>query len=111
MLGPIPKCLFFTVVKNTEILGSVTTNPYFSCHYNINHLPLHVKGKQIPAEVLCLTMDHEKTSVMGYRTLLEASGIHHSISGLQTTNDMNINGYFIFLFDFKKGRAATDGHT
>ena len=42
-------------------------------------------------------MDHEKTSVMGYRTLFEGSGNHNSNSGLQKTHDMYINGYFMLL--------------
>ena len=55
-------------------------------------------------------MDHEKTSVMGYRTLFDGSGIHHSNAGLQITHDMYINGYFMFLFDLTPDRAASEGH-
>ena len=43
-------------------------------------------------------MGHEKTSVMGYRTLFEGSGIYHSNSGLHIIH-MYINGYFMLLFD------------
>jgi len=56
-------------------------------------------------------MGHEKTSVMGYRTLFETSGIHHSNSGLQITHDIYINGYFMLLFDFTPDRRASEGHT
>jgi hypothetical protein len=56
-------------------------------------------------------MDHEKTSVMGYRTLFEGSGIHHSDKGLQITHDMYINGYFMLLFDLTPDRSASEGHT
>jgi len=55
-------------------------------------------------------MDHEKTSVMVYRTLFEGSGIHHSNSGLQITHDMYINCYFMLLFDLTPDRAASEGH-
>ena len=55
-------------------------------------------------------MDHEKTSVMGYRTLFEGSGIDHSNSELQITHDMYINGYFILLFDLTPDRSASEGH-
>ena len=48
---------------------------------------------------------------MGYRTLFEGSGIHHSNSGLQITNDMYINGYFMLLFDLTPDRGASEGHT
>jgi len=56
-------------------------------------------------------MDHEKTSVMGNRTLFEISGIHHSNSGLQITHDMYISGYFMLRFDLTHDRAASEGHT
>jgi hypothetical protein len=100
VLGTIPKRLLFTMVKNTEFLGSVTTNPYHFRHYDLSSFELNVNG-----------MDHEKTSVMGYRTLFEGSGIHHSNSGLQITHDMYISGYFMLLFDLTPDRAASEGHT
>ena len=50
-------------------------------------------------------------SVMGYRTLFEGSGIHHSNTGLQITHDMYINGYFMLLFDLTADHAASDSHT
>jgi len=74
------------MVKKAEFLGSVNTNPYFIRDYNVNSLALNVKWKQIRTEGLNLGLDHEKTSVMGYRTLLEGSEIHHSNSGLRITH-------------------------
>lgn len=54
---------------------------------------------------------HEKTPVMGYRTLYEGSGIHHANSGLQITHDMFINGYFMLLFDLTPEHSVSDWHT
>jgi hypothetical protein len=48
---------------------------------------------------------------MGYRTLFEASGIHHSNAGLQITHDMYIVGYFMLLLDLTPDRGASEGHT
>jgi len=98
-------------VKNTEFLGSVTTNPYHFRHYDLSSFALNVNGRQVPTEGLSLGMDHEKTLVIGYRTLFEGSGIHHSNSGLQITHDMYINSYFMLLFDLTRDRAASQGHT
>jgi len=42
-------------------------------------------------------MDHEKSPVMGCRSLFEEPGIQHSNSGQQITCDMFINGYFMLL--------------
>jgi len=86
------------MVKNTEFLGSVTTNAYRFRHNHLSSFALNVNGKQIPTEGLSLGMDHEKKSVMCYRTLLEILGIHHSNLCLQITHDMYINGYLMLLF-------------
>jgi len=48
---------------------------------------------------------------MCYRTFVEASGIHHSNSGLHITHDMYINGYFMLLFHLTSDRSASEGHT
>jgi len=91
----MPKHLLFTMLKNTDFLGSINTNPYFFRHYDLSYFALNINGKQVPTEGLALNMGHESTSVMGYRTLYEASGIHHSKSAHQITHDMHINGYFV----------------
>jgi len=56
-------------------------------------------------------MDHEKTSVMGYRMLFEVSGIHHPNSGHQITHEIYINGYFMLLFNLTPDRGSSEGHT
>jgi len=43
---------------------------------------------------------------MGYRTLFEASGKHHTNTRLQITHEMYINGYFMLLFDLTLDRGA-----
>jgi len=77
VLGPIPKRLLFTIVKNTDFNVSLDSNPYKFQHYDISDFSLFVNSKQFPIEGLTLGMNNEKTSVMGYRTLFEASGINH----------------------------------
>ena len=110
VLGLLPKLLLFTMVKKTDFLGSMATNPYNLGHYDINYFALHVNGKQIPTEGLSLDMDHENSFVMGYRTLFEAADIHHSNSGLNITPYMYRNVYFMLLFDLTPDRAASEGH-
>ena len=70
-----------------------------------------MNGKQFPNEGLYLGMDHEKNFAMGYRTIFDASGIHHSNTGLQITHDMYINGYIMLLFDLTPDRGASEGCT
>ena len=84
--------------NNAESLGSVSSNPYYFRNYILSSFALNVNGKQTPPGGLHLGMDHEKTTVMGYRTLFDASGIHHSNVGLEITHDMYINGYLMLLF-------------
>ena len=72
---------------------------------------MFVNGKQVPNECLSLDMSHEKSSFMGYRTLFDGSGIHHSNAGLQITHDMYISGFFLLLFDLAPDHEASEGHT
>jgi hypothetical protein len=60
VLGPLPKRLLFTVIKNTDFNGSVDTNPYKFRHYDISEFSLYVNGRRVPSEGLSLYMDHEK---------------------------------------------------
>jgi hypothetical protein len=66
-----------------------------------------VNGKRVPNQGLTLDMEHEKTSVMCFRTLFDGSGIHHSNSGPQITHNMYINGYFMLLFYLIPDRVAS----
>ena len=111
VLSPIPKRLLFTMVKNTDFIGSLDSNPHKFQHYDISDFLLFVKGKRFPNEGLTLGRDHEKTSVMGYRTLFEASGIHYSNMGMQITHDMYINCYFMLLFVLTPDMGELEGHT
>jgi len=110
VLGMLPKRLLFTMVKNTDFLCSRDSNPYNLRHYDLTNFTMYVNGRQIPSESLSLNMDHEKTSVRGYATLFEGTGIHHSNSGLQITHDMYINGFLVILYDLTTDLAASEGH-
>ena len=111
VLGPPPMRLLFTIIRNKDFLGLVDTKPFRFQHYDLTYFAQYVNGKQIPNGGLHLDMGHEKTSVMGYRTLFEVSGIHHSNSGLQTTHDVYLSGFFMLLFDLTPDRGASEGHT
>ena len=50
LLGPVPKPILFTMIKNKDILGSIDTNPYFFRHYDLSSFALYVNGR-FPAEV------------------------------------------------------------
>ena len=65
----------------------------------------------MPIEDLSLDMDHEKSSVMCYRTLFEVSGIHRSNTGLQITHDMYINVSFMLLLYLNPERVASEAYT
>ena len=86
------------MIKYVYFNGSVDTNPYKIAQV-INDFSLYVNGKRVPSQGLTLDMDHEKTSVMGCRTLFEGSRIHHSNPGLRITHEMYINSSFMLLFD------------
>jgi len=110
VLGALPKRLIFTMVKNTDFLGSRNSNPYNLRHYDLTNFTMYVNGRQIPSESLSLNMGHEKTSVKGYATLFQGIGIPHSNSGLQITHDMYINGFLMIVYDLTSDLAASEGH-
>ena len=98
------------MVKNTDFLVTAVWNPFKFRHYVLEQLAMSVGGKQIPSEGMSLDMSNKKTSVTGYRTLFEGSGIHHSNSGLQITPAMYIKGFFMLVFDLTPDLAASEGH-
>ena len=51
VLGPVPKRILFTMLKNKDFLGSIDTNPYLYRHNDLSSFALYVNGKQIPAVV------------------------------------------------------------
>ena len=77
----------------------------------MNYFKLYVNGKQIPSGGLHMDNDHEKGSVMEYRTLFEGSGVRHSNAGLQISHALFINGYLMLLFDLTPDQGASEGHT
>ena len=110
VLNAVPKRLLFTMVKNAVFIGTMDTKPYKFQHY-ISDFSLFVNGKLYLQEGLSLGMDNEKTSLMGYRTLFEVLGIHHSNAGHQIAHDMFVNGYFMLLFDLTPNQGASEAHT
>jgi len=98
------------MVKNADFIGTLDKKPLQIS--TLRHdFSLFVNGKQYNNESLSLPMDHENTSVMGYRTLFEGSGIHHSNAGHQTTHDLFVNIYFMLLFYLTPDRGASEAHT
>jgi len=107
VIGRIPKRLLFTMLANKDFIGNMNTNPYI-LHFGLRNFAMFVNGKQIPGESLYLDTGNEKTTVMGYESLFERSGIHHSNSGLPITHDVYIKGYFMLFFDLTP--MAASGH-
>jgi len=44
-LGFNEKRILFTMIKNTDILGSMATNPFHFRHYDLDSFALYVNGK------------------------------------------------------------------
>jgi hypothetical protein len=109
ILGTVPKRLVFTMLKNTDYLSSMDSNPYNFRHYDMNYFSLIVNGKQYPIEGLSMDTSSQKTSVMAYNTLFDATGIHHS-DRVANPPDMFLNSYFMLLFDLSPDRSAFASH-
>jgi hypothetical protein len=76
----------------------------------MNYFSLFVNGKQYPIKVISMDTSSQKTSVMAHNPLFDATGIHHSDTGLQIRPDMFLNGYFMLLFDLSLDRSASASH-
>jgi hypothetical protein len=111
VMGRIPKRLLFTMVDNKVFLGTINTNPYKFKLFGLRTFTMYVNGRQIPSESLTIDPNHEKSTVMAYKTLFRGTGIYHSNSGLQITHNMFINGYFRLLFYLTSDLAASEGHS
>lgn len=96
------------MIKSQELLGTFNINPFNVRHFGLTHFDMYVNGKQIADEGLTMNTGNEKTTMMGYRTLFEGSGIQHSDTGLQITHDNYINGYFTLLFDLTPEHSASE---
>jgi len=46
VLGALPKRLIFTMVRNTDFLGSRESKPYNFRHYDLTSFSMYVSGKQ-----------------------------------------------------------------
>jgi len=58
----LPKRVIFTMVRNTDFLGSRYSIPYNFRHYDLSNFTIYLNGRQIPSESLSLDMTYEKTS-------------------------------------------------
>jgi hypothetical protein len=76
------------MIRNTDFLGTVNSNPYAFRQYDISNFSLFVNGTQIPSWGLAVDTGRVKTTVMGYRKLFEVPVIRYSNMGLQITHDM-----------------------
>ena len=46
VLGRLPKRLIITMIKNTDFLGTMSSNPYNLRHYDLTHFAWCITGKQ-----------------------------------------------------------------
>ena len=76
-LGPIPERILIALVKNTEFVGSASTNPFHFYHYDMTNHVLYVNGVQHPPEPL--TMDYSSRLVVtrAYESLFSSTGELH----------------------------------
>jgi hypothetical protein len=50
VMGCIPKRPWYTMIANTDFLGTINTNPYNFQHFGLGTFAMIVNGKQIPSE-------------------------------------------------------------
>jgi len=51
VFGRVPKRLLFTMVKNTDLIGSLDSNPYKFQHYDLSSFAVFVNGSRFQTKV------------------------------------------------------------
>jgi hypothetical protein len=87
-LGPIPKRIVIALVKNTEFVGSPSTNPFHFHYYDMTNLVLYVNGVQHPAEPFSMDCSTPFGATRAYETLFSSTGIHHDNRAHDYTGDV-----------------------
>jgi len=58
VLGMFPKRLVFTMVKNTDFLGSRDSNPYNFRHYDLNNFTMYLNGRFLARASLDMSREY-----------------------------------------------------
>jgi hypothetical protein len=101
ILGRTSKRIVFTMIKNSEFIGSKDCKPFNFQHYKRTYFSTNVNGRQLPSGMLPLETNSEKTSVLAYDTLF---------TGLQISHTMYLNGVFMLVFDHTPDFTASGAH-
>ena len=97
--GILPSFLLFTMIPNTNFVGTVSTNPYHFVHNNMEYFALYVKDKLINSiPIQSVFSSTRKLFSRAYETLFSGTNIHHSDKGHMITPSMFTNGYFMLTF-------------
>ena len=97
--GVLPMFLLFTMVPNTNFVGTITTNPFHFVHENLSYFALYVKDKLIQTVPLQPVFNStDKRFTRAYETLFTGTNIHHNDRGHMITPQMFANGYFMLTY-------------
>lgn len=108
-LGAIPDRIILGFVSNTNMNGTMTTNPFEFNHFNLDFLSLYIDGKQIPSKPL--QPDYANGNyVQSYFTLFSGTGIAHADDGNCISRDDYPKGYCLYAFDLTADLSASCPH-
>jgi hypothetical protein len=92
-LGPVPDRILIVSVKNADLVGSASTNPFHFHHYDMTNLVLYVNGVQHPSEPLTMDCFSPFGATRAYETLFSSTGIHHDDRAHLITLEMFTKGF------------------
>ena len=104
-LGQLPKRLTVALVSSKSFHGDFTLNPFNFRHYTLNHISLHVGGRNIPAKPLEPNFEKD-TYFRSYLQMLAAQGVDATDHTIHLSYEDFKSGFTVFVFDLTADQEA-----
>jgi len=106
--GQLPRRIILGFVESKAFNGSLHDNPFNFQHFKIRNIQLRVNGQTKPLEMIDMNFEEDQ-HLLGYLTMLQATGTLFRNTGLSFDPDIYKNGYTLFGFDLSATESDTMG--
>lgn len=105
--GKLPSVMLIGIVENSVQAGTLTKNSFVFKHLDLTNLNVYVNGTQHALGPFDFS---KKNCVLGYHSLLKASGLLSHGESPMVTQERYMNGFSLWGFDLSpEGAAASHG--
>jgi len=109
VLGSLPSMCLIGLVSNKAYNGAYNENPFRFHHYNVNHLCLHVDGRQVPSSALRPDFTNN-LFVRSYVSLFQSIGKLSQDEGPALPYSHYSKGYTLYGFDLSSDLSSSQSH-